>query len=65
MVARSNGHLVNLKVSMTDKKVTKVEFKWSDGETSSQGWDADNTTKYLFDIGNGERPIAIFGSASY
>jgi hypothetical protein len=64
LTARSNGYLINMKLSITDKRITKIDFKWSDGETMSQGWDADNSTRYQLDIESNERPVAFSGSVS-
>jgi hypothetical protein len=44
------GYLTNLIVSMTKGVITRVESQWSDGESSVQGWDTEESDRYLFDL---------------
>ena len=55
----------NFRLSLKNDKITKVEIIWSDGDTSSEGWDDDESTRYLGDISANEKPVCMFGSVGY
>lgn len=64
ITSKSNGHLINLTLSITKEIVTRVESHWSDGDSLVQGWETEESNKYKFDILEKERPIAFYGTVT-
>ena len=48
--AKGNAYMKTFKFSLTNDRVTRVEFVWSDGEVVVEGWDMEGSTKFNADI---------------
>lgn len=64
-VAKGQAYLKEFKVFLTGDIITGISFTWSDNEVVSEGYELENSTKFIADIQAEERPISMFGSVSF